>query len=86
MWLLEYLKLSMWLIIILLLYKARQDSKCYKARRNQELKKTLQRYQNLRKGFRKAEKSTFHLKGTILYERNKRDLSNSLEKGMFSKN
>ena len=29
MWLLEYLKLSMWLIIILL-DKARQDSKCYK--------------------------------------------------------
>lgn len=26
-----------------------------------------------RKGFRKAEESAFHLKGTILYDRNKRE-------------
>lgn len=48
MWLLEYLKLSMWLIIILLLYKARQDSKWYKARRNQGIKENFTKISKLK--------------------------------------
>ena len=47
MWLLEYLKLSIWLIIILL-DKARQDSKCYQARRNQGIKENFMKISKLK--------------------------------------
>lgn len=46
-----------------------------KARRNQGIKENFMKISKLkrRKGFRKAGESAFHLKGTILYDRNKRE-------------